>query len=42
MKKLIPNISKMAMGGEPPKKTIYVSNKNESYFMDRLLENVKV
>ena len=28
MKKLIPNISKMAMGGEPPRKTIYVSNKN--------------
>lgn len=30
MKKLIPNISKMAMGGEPPRKTIYVSNKNNS------------
>ena len=28
MKKLIPNISKMAMGGEPPRKTIYVSDKN--------------
>ena len=28
MKKLIPNISKMAMGGEPPRKPIYVSNKN--------------
>ena len=29
MRKLIPNISKMAMGGEPPKgvKSIYVSNK---------------
>lgn len=31
MKKLIPNISKMAMGGEPPKgvKPIYVSDKND-------------
>jgi hypothetical protein len=28
MKKLIPTISKMAMGGEPPRKPIYVSNKN--------------
>lgn len=28
MNKLIPNIRKMAMGGEPPRKTIYVSNKN--------------
>ena len=28
MKKLIPNISKMQMGGEPPRKPIYVSNKN--------------
>jgi len=29
MKKLIPNISKMAMGGEPPRKPIYVSDKND-------------
>jgi hypothetical protein len=29
MKKLIPTISKMAMGGEPPRKTIYVSSKND-------------
>ena len=29
MKKLIPTISKMAMGGEPPRKTIYVSDKND-------------
>ena len=28
MKKLIPSISKMQMGGEPPRKTIYVSDKN--------------
>jgi hypothetical protein len=28
MKKLIPNISKMAIGGEPPRKPIYVSDKN--------------
>ena len=28
MKKLIPNINKMVMGGEPPRKTIYVSDKN--------------
>lgn len=28
MKKLIPNITKMAMVGEPPRKTIYVSDKN--------------
>lgn len=28
MKKLIPNISKMQMGGEPPRKPIYVSDKN--------------
>lgn len=28
MKKLLPNISNMAMGGEPPRKTIYVSDKN--------------
>ena len=27
MKRLIPNISKMQMGGEPPRKPIYVSNK---------------
>jgi hypothetical protein len=29
MKKLIPTISKMAMGGEPPRKPIYVSSKND-------------
>ena len=29
MKKLIPNINKMVMGGEPPRKPIYVSNKND-------------
>lgn len=29
MKKLIPTISKMAMGGEPPRKPIYVSDKND-------------
>jgi len=29
MKKLIPTISKMAMSGEPPRKPIYVSNKND-------------
>jgi hypothetical protein len=29
MKKLIPTISKMVMGGEPPKKPIYVSDKND-------------
>jgi hypothetical protein len=34
MKKLIPTISKMAMGGEPPKgvKPIYVSDKNDPRF----------
>jgi hypothetical protein len=29
MKKLIPNISKMVMGGEPPRKPIYVSDEND-------------
>jgi hypothetical protein len=29
MRKLIPNITKMQMGGEPPKKPIYVSDKND-------------
>jgi hypothetical protein len=29
MKRLIPNITKMQMGGEPPRKPIYVSNKND-------------
>ena len=29
MKKLIPTISKMVMGGEPPRKPIYVSDKND-------------
>lgn len=29
MRKLLPNISKMVMGGEPPRKTIYVSDKND-------------
>jgi hypothetical protein len=32
MKKLIPTISKMAMGGEPPRKPIYVSDKNDPRF----------
>lgn len=34
MKKLIPTISKMAMGGEPPRKPIYVNNKNNSLLRD--------
>lgn len=29
MKRLIPNINKMQMGGEPPRKSIYVSDKND-------------